>query len=129
MITPEIQAEIMQLYTSNPRRFSPFKVAKKVGATASEVLRVINSLDELNIVVVPGITRRPRLARYVVASREADSRGWDNKNPDIVAARERYCAGTHDLATYREGRWLHLCSFPLMRPRRPRPNYFQPGVF
>lgn len=125
-VTPEIEAEILRAHGAHPSRFSPFRVAKQVGATVSEVLDVVKK-HEASPMSFDGTVRRPELARFIVASRRASEAGWNNEDVGVVEARRRFCAGTHDMAKHREGIWLHLCSFPLSRPRKARPHYFQAG--
>jgi len=126
-VTPEIEADIMRAYNLNPKRFSPFRVAKSVGATMSEVIAVVNRNKDTHTDEVTGVTRR-ELEPYIVASRRVMEAGWNNEDVGVSRARRAYEAGTHDMATHREGPWLHLCSFPLHRPRRARPGYFTGGV-
>lgn len=113
----------MRLHDLNPNRFQPFRVAKAVGATVGEVLRVVAEAKGTPG-TFSGDLARATLAPYVVASRRATDAGWNNEDPGVMKARRGYEAGTHDMATHREGKWLHLCSFPLARPVRPRPRYF-----
>lgn len=125
-VTPEIEAEIMRAHGANPKRFSPFKVAHATGVNISDVLATVrkNSATMTDGTEHSGGQGRPDLADVIIASRRVMDAGWDNADPGVVEARARYCAGTHDMATHRDGAWLHLCSFPLTRPRRPRPGYF-----
>ena len=122
-VTPEIEADILRAHGANPKRFSPFKVAKQVGATIGEVLAVVNKHKAVEV-RHDGQVERPELGRFIVASRRVAAGSWDNTDPGVAQARRNYEAGTHDMATYRDGPWLHLCSFPLMRPRRARPGFF-----
>lgn len=123
-VTLEIEAEIMRAHEANPKRFSPFRVAKQVGATISEVIAVVNKNREPEGTPFEGSIKRQGLARFIVASRRVTDPGWDNSHEGVVRARRGYEAGTHDMATHREGKWLHLCLFPLVRQRRARPGYF-----
>jgi hypothetical protein len=127
--TPEIKAEILRAYNANPSRFSPFKTAKLVGVSMATVLEVVDDHRQNNE-GVSGKTRsagRDDLLPYVVASRRANAPGWDNNEPAVANARQQFAAGTHTMATHRDGGWLHLCLFPLKRPIAPRLNYFIPG--
>lgn len=126
-VTPEIEADILRRHASNPLRFSPFRVAKQVGATIGEVLAVINQKKD-EVIVFDGAVDRQRLEPFIVASRQASNPGWDNEDDGVQMARARFCAGTHDMATHRENGWLHLCSFPLVVRRKPRPGYFNLGA-
>lgn len=122
-VTPEIEADILRAHEANPKRFSPFKVAKQVGATIGEVLAVVNKHQAIET-PYEGQIERPELGRFIVASRRISDGGWNNSDPGVLLARRGFEAGTHDMATYRDGKWLHLCSFPLIRPRRARPGFF-----
>lgn len=122
-VTPEIEADILRAHGLNPKRFSPFKVAKQVGATIGEVLAVVNQHKAVEV-VHDGALTRAELTPFIVASRRAGEGSWNNTEPGVAQARRDYEAGTHDMASYRDNGWLHLCSFPLSRPRRPRPGFF-----
>ena len=126
-VTPEIEAEIMRAYNANPKRFSPFRVAKAVGATINEVTTVVNRNKEVHNDEIVGVVRR-ELEPYIAASRRVMDAGWNNDDDGVVRARRAYEAGTHEMATHREGGWLHLCSFPRARPRRACPGYFTGGT-
>lgn len=122
-VTPEIEADIMRAYNANPKRFSPFRVAKSVGATMSEVIAVVNRNKDTCPETATGVARR-ELEPFILASRRIMDAGWDNKSEGVLTARRRFEAGTHDMATHRDGGWIHLCSIPLARPRRARPGFF-----
>lgn len=106
---------------------SPSKVARNLGISIRDVLSVDEELSGR-----PRIVReerfeglgRPELRQFTVARKRAMA-VWDVADPNIVEAREAYEAGTHDMATGRDGDWLILYSFPL-RKSQPRPNYFKP---
>lgn len=121
-ITPEIEAEILRAYNLNPKRTSPFRIARDVGATTGEVIGVLKRNQEPG--TYTGDVTRVELVPFIVASRRATEAGWDNTDEAIIRARAAYEAGTHDMATHREGPWLHLCSIPVHRKRRARPGYF-----
>lgn len=128
-ITPEMEAEIVAAHAANPRRFSPFKVSRQVGASVAEVLRVVNSKVEGR--VAPALqSRRDRtdLTDYIVASRRVSDGCWDNNSEEIRNARALVCAGTHTMATHRNGDWQYLCVFRLEQPVTPNPHYFKLGV-
>lgn len=129
-VTPEIEADILRRYDQNPQRFSPFRVAKQVGATMSEVLSVVKkNKDRIPAGEELGLVARGDLEPYIVASRHASSGSWNNEDVGVARARRLFCEGTHTMATHREGAWLHLCLFPLRRPVKPRPTYFDGGKF
>lgn len=125
-VTPEIEAEIMARHRRSSHRFSPFKVGRAVGCSTQEVIDVVNRHrgqmadgSEHN-----GGKGRPDLQDYIRASRRVNAGGWDNSDVGVRMARRAYEAGTHTMATHRDGAWLHLCSIPLRRPVKARPGYF-----
>jgi hypothetical protein len=122
-VTPEIEAEIIKAFEMNPKRFSPFKTSKRVGATLEEVLSVVTKHKGANV-AYDGRLRRPELERFILASRRVSEPAWDNEDAGIVMARRLFEAGTHDMATHRDNGWFHLLCIPLNRPRRARPGYF-----
>lgn len=128
-VTPEIEAEILAIYRANPKRFSTFKAGRKVGVSSTEVMAVVAKHRDT---VADGREHnggagRPELEPFIVASKRA-SEPWNNKDTGVAHARAAYCAGTHDMATHRDGAWLHLCLFKLARPRPARPNFFAKAV-
>lgn len=125
-VTPEIEADILRIHGLNPKRFSPFRASKTVGATVEEVMAVVrrHSLNTTESSEHSGGVGRAELEPYIVASRRINDRGWENTDPGVHRARLLFEAGTHDMATHRDGAWLHLCSIPLSRHRKPRPGYF-----
>lgn len=128
-ITPEMEAEILAAHAANPKRFSPFKVSRQVGTSVAEVLRIVNEKVEGR--APPALhTRRDRvdLADYIIASRRVSDGCWDNDSEAVRSARAAVCAGTHTMATHRNGDWQYLCLFRLQRPIAPNPTYFKPGA-
>jgi hypothetical protein len=121
-VTPEIEADIMRLHDQNPKRFSPFRVAKQVGATMAEVIATVNQNKVIEGTDFSGTISRVGLLRFIVASRPYGS--WDNTDEGVIEARRRYDAGTHTMATHRENGWMHLCSIPLRRPVRAVRRYY-----
>lgn len=105
---------------------SPSKVARNLGISIRKVLEVDQELSGH-----PRIVReerhdglgRPELRQFTVARKRAMA-VWDASDPKIIAAREAYEAGTHDMATGRDGDWLILYSIPV-RKTNPRPSYFK----
>lgn len=126
MITPEIEQDIIR----GLRKFrSPSKVAKALGVDIRDVLPIADALA-----ASPRISReeqfegmgKPNLSDYIVARKKAWE-VWDNGDPAVAAARANYEAGTHNMATGRDGDWFILYSIP-QRKITPRPNYFQPEI-
>lgn len=64
------------------------------------------------------------MQQFAVARKKADQ-PWDNSVEAIDAARNAYEAGTHIMATGRDGDWLILYSIPQRRVT-PRPGCFDP---
>lgn len=127
-ITPEIEAEILREYRSTR---SPYKVSRKVGVTIEEVLLTIeNHEDKLSAAPERfGGWGRPDISSFFVARRKASERTWDNTSSEIALARANYEAGTHIMATGRDGAWLLLYSFPRKgRPDRNLQGYFEPDL-
>lgn len=129
-VTPEIEADVLKIYRQNPKRFSPFKVANQVGCGMVDVLDIVNrNKDSMNNGNEhSGGQGREDLRRFFVASRRASSKGWENDEPSVALARQRFCDGTHTMATHRDGAWLFLCSIPLRWPSAPAPHYFLAGA-
>jgi hypothetical protein len=127
-LTPEMEAEILSAHDANPKRFSPFKVSRQVGTSVAEVLRVVNSRVEGRTAPVLYNRDRVELAPYIIASRRVSDGCWDNDSEAIRDARAQVSAGTHTMATHRNGEWQYLCLFPLRRPASPNPNCFKPGA-
>lgn len=125
-ITPEIIEEV--LYEYNRLKRSPYKTAKFVGITTREVLEI---MDEHGHKISPITERydgygRPELQQFIVARKLATA-VWDNTDPDIAAARDAFEAGTIDMTTGRDGKWLILYAIP-RKVVQPRPNYFAPEL-
>lgn len=106
---------------------APAKVARNLGIDLRSVLEIADKTG--------GSSRtsreeqfegegRPELRQFLVARKRAHHE-WDNEDPLIAQARADYEAGTHEMATGRDGDWLILYSIPRNRPQ-PRPNYFRP---
>lgn len=129
-ITPEIEAEVLRIYRANPKRFSPSKTSRAVGCGTGDVNEIVRRNRHT---ITDGVEHnsgagREDLQHLIVASRRVSERGWNNDDQAIVDARAAFCAGTHTMATHRDGAWLHLCLIPLMRQRPARPNYFKLGA-
>jgi len=130
MITPEIVDEVLRLHSQNPKRFSPFKASRSVGIDVADVFQIIEqNKDRLNRSEEQyGGFGRPDIQQYVVARRRADEREWDNTDPAIAKARADYEAGTHEMATGRDGSWLILYSIPRKVQAHDRVGYFTPEI-
>lgn len=107
---------------------SPFKVANLLDIDVKEVWAIIDSHPDAAVRHPErhGGEGRPSLRPFFVAKRKTNE-AWDNKNDQgCVLARERFCAGTHTMATHRDGSNVFLCSIPLKKRVAPRPDYFKP---
>ena len=126
MLTPEQEAEVIAEYR---RVRSPYKVANNLGFDVKEVWAVIDANPDAAVQnrEHSGGKGRPDLQRYIVASAKAGER-WDNDDPSIVLARQKFCAGTHTMATHRDGSMKFLLSIPLRWPAPAQPDYFKPEV-
>lgn len=124
-ITPEVRDEIVRVYAQTRR--SPFKTARLVGVSISDVFTVVNDDNDRADLASEryGGFGRPDVQPFIVARRTVKDRQWDNKLPEIIKARAEYEAGTHEMATGRDGQWLILYSIPRVKPVRGRKNYFQ----
>jgi hypothetical protein len=127
MLTPEVIADILVRYKQTR---SPFKTATSVGVSVDEVFSVINSQQERVVTAEEryGGLGRPDIRKHTVARRSATLLGWDNDNPAIIKARADYEAGTHIMATGRDGGTLILYSIPRKGRPDPMPGYFLPEV-
>jgi hypothetical protein len=124
LLTPDQEAEVIAEYR---RVRSPFKVANNLGFNVQDVWNVIDQNPDAAVANVErwGGEGRPDLRPYFVASARCSER-WDNDDPGVALARDRYCAGTHTMATHRDGTTKFLCSIPLKRKVPPQPDYFKP---
>lgn len=126
-ITPEITEETLRVFRQTR---SPFKTSTKVGISVSEVLQIIDTQqDKLSERQERhGGCGREEMRPHLVARRRVSETSWDNGNPAIAAAREGYEAGTHIMATGRDGSWLLLYSVKRKGRPDPMPGYFLPEV-
>ena len=122
--TPEIVEEVLNSYR---RLRSPYKVARECGYEPRVVWAIID--QHADTVALPqerfGGQGRPELEAFLVARIKPGGTSWDNDDVDIARARQRFCDGTHDLATGRDGRWLLLYSIPLKKVVPARPDFFK----
>lgn len=125
-ITSDLKKEI----TDELRRVrAPAKVARNLGVDIRIVLQVVDDsggFANVSRAEVHGGYGRQELRQFFVARKRA-YQPWDNSTPEIAAAREAYEAGTHDMATGRDGAWLILYLFP-RNTVTPRPGYFDPEI-
>lgn len=107
-------------------KHSPYKVANALGISASAVLEIIAEHGHRTSEIVERFNGqgRPEMLQYLVAQTRAGI-PWDNSDPKIEKARADYEAGTIEMATGRDGRFLLLYAFP-RKSAKPRPNYFKP---
>lgn len=126
MLTPEQKAEVLAEYR---RVRSPFKVAKNLGFSVSDVWDVIDENPDAVFANAEhsGGQGRDDLRAYFVAQTRCSER-WDLDDPGVILARDRVCAGTHTMATHRDGQVKFLCSIPLKKKVPPQPDYFKPEV-
>lgn len=126
MLTTDQRAEVIAEYR---RVRSPFKVSTNLGFSVADVWAVI---DENPDAAVQNLERwggegRPDLRPHFVASTRCADR-WDNDEAGVALARQRYCDGTHTLATHRDGAVKFLVSIPLKRRVPAQPDYFKPEI-
>ena len=124
--SPEEEADVLRIYRANPRRFSPFKASKSVGISLPDVFEIIEKNKD-NLARTGerhGGMGRPDIQQFLIARRRALSESWDNADPKIAEARTNYEAGTHIMATGRDGPWLILYSIPREGKPVPKPGYF-----
>lgn len=122
----EVVKDVLATYKQT--RNSPFKTARKCGIDVADVFAIIDDNQERlkSATEHNGGKGRPELINFAVARRRADDRQWDNKDEAIVKARADYEAGTHEMATGRDGQWLILYSIPRRRREPNRDGYFLP---
>jgi hypothetical protein len=127
MLTPEKIDEVIDAYK---RLKSPFRVAKLLNLDVQQVWDVIEENPE-RLAAIPtrfGGEGRPDMSPYLAARRKVSDGAWDNDSAEIVQARFDYEAGTHDMATGRDGNWLLMYMIPRVRIT-PRPDYFRPVAY
>lgn len=126
MLTPEQTADVLGEYR---RVRSPYKVANNLGLKVEDVWAVIDANPDAAIQPVErwGGEGRPDLRRFFVAKSKTSER-WDNDDAAIQMARDLFCAGSHTMATHRDGATKFLCLIPLKRNVPAQPDYFKPEV-
>ena len=97
---------------------SPLHVANRLGFPLEAVYEVQRRHPHVSTLrpTKPQVEKfggygRPDLRPYLVARKQAHA-AWHNRDPEIVAARRAYDAGTHEMVTGRDGQWLLLYSIP-----------------
>ncbi len=127
MLTPEKVDEIIDAFK---RLKSPFRVAKLLTLDVQQVWDVIEDNPE-RLTALPsrfGGDGRPDLYPYLAARRKVTDPSWDNDSVEIRQARADFEAGTHNMATGRDGNWLLMYMIPQDRIT-PRPDYFRPAAY
>lgn len=126
-LTPEVENDILQSFK---RSRSPFKTAIDCGVEVAVVWQVIDEAKGNGKLTAfeerYGGRGRPEIQDFLIATRRAVDRAWNNDDPAIAEARAFYEAGTHTMATGRDGQWLLLYCFPLEDPIEPKSGYFRP---
>lgn len=107
---------------------APSRTAKNLGYPIKMVLQVADEDSEPRSRHIErhGGLGRPEMQQYAVARKKA-WQTWDNDSQEVSDARVAYEAGTHIMATGRDGDWLIMYMIPQSKPT-PRPNYFQPEI-
>jgi hypothetical protein len=123
----ELDKDIREEYAKHN---SLFKTARKFGVAVEYINDIVRSqkieqVPDTSTCAFEGFGD-PEKKKYLVA-RNLANQSWDNNRPEVASARSKYEAGTHDMATGRDGPWLLLYLFPRAVPK-PRPNYFTPTV-
>lgn len=123
----ELDKDIREEYAKHN---SLFKTAKAFNVTVEYVNNVVQSqaiepTPDMSTCEWEGFGD-PDKRKYLVA-RSLAAGSWDNKRPEVAEARAKFEAGTHNIATGRDGPYLLLYAFP-RAVVQPRPNYFTPTV-
>lgn len=110
---------------------SLFKTARKLGVDNIEyVAGVVKGMTKEDTPDTSTCTFEgfgdPEKKEFLVA-RSLAKEVWDNARTEVAEARAKYEAGTHDMATGRDGPYVLLYLFP-RAVKQPRPNYFTPIV-
>lgn len=119
----QLKKDILEEYAKHG---SLFKTARKLKIEVLYVSEIIKANPNLP---APNLSEcrwdgfgDPDKQKHLVARMPA-TEVWDNTIPEVAEAREQFEAGTHDMATGRDGPFILLYSFP-RAVRQPRPNYF-----
>jgi hypothetical protein len=124
-LSDEVRAEIA---ADLRKTRAPSRTAKNLAYPITLVLQVAEEYSEPRSRHEErfGGHGRPELEPYTVARKKAWA-VWDNDSEEIAYARACYEAGTHLMATGRDGDWLIMYLIP-QKKTTPRPNYFQPEI-
>ena len=108
---------------------SVFKTCRQLGIDNVEY--VANIAQEMKKDEAPDLSEcdfdgwgDPEKEKFLVA-RSLATEVWDNNRPEVADARAKFEAGTHDMATGRDGPYVLLYLFP-RAVKSPRPDYFTP---
>ena len=122
-LSPEVYAEIA---TDLLKTRAPSRTSKNLGYDIKLILQVAEQenqprsrYEEHN-----GGEGRADILVYRIARKKA-WQVWNNDDPAIAKGRADYEAGTHEMATGRDGDWLLLYSIPRKKVD-PRIDYFLP---
>lgn len=110
------------------KHHSIFRVCKSLGISLDRVTRVVGNQDfqvETKTARYGG-RGRPEMEKYVVATKHANE-SWDNSRTELREARQRYEAGTHEMAQGRDGDTIIQYLIP-RAVTEPRPGYFKHGA-
>lgn len=125
-MTPEMREEIAR---DLRKTRAAARTAKNLGYPIRMVLEVLEDEKQPRPFREEkhGGLGRPELVPFTVARKRAWET-WPNPKTDeaIATARAEFEAGTHEMATGRDGDWLILYSIPRKTVAKDRANYFQP---
>lgn len=123
----DLDKDIIEEYAKHK---SSYRVARKLGVNIDYVIQV---LDDVEINKEPDTSKctwdgygDPEKEKWLVARNPATD-SWDNTLPEIIDARQKVEAGTHIMATGRDGPYLLMYLFPRM-VKQPQPDYFKPTI-
>jgi hypothetical protein len=117
-MTPEMREEIAR---DLRKTRAPARTAKNLVLDVMEDERQPRPFREEKY----GGLGRPEIQQYIV-DRKRPWEIWANTTDPVLTARNQYEAGTHEMATGRDGDWLILYSIPRKTVAKDRQNYFQP---
>lgn len=123
-LTPDIREEILR---DLRKTRAPARTAKNTGYGIRLVLQVLEEDNHPRPFREEkyGGMGRPELQGFIV-SRKRPWEAWDNANEPVAGARAAYEAGTHEMATGRDGDWLILYLIPRKKVDPHRAGYFLP---
>jgi hypothetical protein len=111
------------------RTRSYFRVGKALNISMMKVRAILGDEPEPEPMksreALYGGVGRPEMEKYTVCIKHVNE-AWDNQDA-CAKARADYEAGTHELATGRDGDNLILYAIPRAVPQ-PRPNYFSASI-